>query len=390
MDFDLTQQQQEWVAEVRAFVRQNPAPKLRGEEWESFFRGYSPLARAFSRKVVEKGWYGLALPKEYGGLEKSAVEHFLFIEEFDYSRVPVPDRMTTLSVGPAIVRHGTEEQKRRWIPGIIRGELTFALGYSEPDAGTDLANLRTQAVLDGDEWVINGQKIWNSSAHFCTHEWLACRTDPDAPKHRGISVLIVPIDAPGVTVRPIETWGNHRTNETWFDNVRVPRDYLIGEVNRGWYNMTTALTFERVAIGGTGQLRRMLEDMVIFCKQTAIDGQVLAQKPTVRYRLAELEIAIEVARLLSMRTAWMIDEGLVPAAEASMTKVYSTELRAHLSDSAMQIMELYGQLDEHDPAVPDCGRIEENYRRTPMLRFGGGTNEIMRNIIAQRGLGLPR
>jgi len=390
LDFELTRQQQEWVAEARAFLRQNPAPKLDGDEWDGYIRGYSPLARAFLRKVVAKGWYGLALPKEYGGLQKSAVEHFLFIEEFDYSRNPVPDRMTTVSVGPAIMRHGTEAQKRRWIPEIVRGELTFALGYSEPDAGTDLASLCTRAVLDGDEWVINGKKIWNSAAHFCTHEWLACRTDPDAPKHRGISVIIVPIDAPGVTIRSIETWGDYRTNETSFDNVRVPKDYLVGEVNRGWYHMTTALNFERLAIGGTGQLRRMLEDLVIFCKQTAIDGEVLAQKPTVRYRLAELEIALEVARLFSMRTAWMIDEGLVPDAEASMTKVYTSELRARLSDSAMQIMALYGQLGKHDPAAPDGGWIEDNYRRAPMQRFGAGTNEIMRNIIALRGLGLPR
>mgnify|MGYP001239160653 FL=1 len=394
MDFDLTPEQEAWREEVRTFLRENFTPELAQEleetgGGESIASRRGPHEMEFRRKVGEKGWYGLNWPKAYGGLEKTAVEQFLLIEEFDYVGAPRLD-LTVTSIGPTIIRFGTEDNKRTWLPKIISGEVEFALGYSEPNAGTDLASLQTRAVLDGDEWVINGQKIWNSGAHTCTHEWLAVRTDPEAVKHRGISVIIVPIDSPGIEIQPLWTWGDIRTNQTFFENVRVPKENLIGEQNMGWYYIASALDFERVAIGAAGHTQRLFDDFVAFCKRTVIDGQVLAEKPEVKQKLAELAMDVEVARLLSLRTASMIDAGEIPNKEASMQKIFSSELRTKIADLAMQIVGLYGQLDSADEWAPLRGSIERTYRGAPPGRFAGGTNEIQRNIIAQRGLGLPR
>ena len=389
MDFHLTPEQEAWREEVRGFLRENFTPELEQELWETGGIKRGPREMEFRRKVAEQGWFGLNWPKAYGGLEKTAVEQFILIEEFDYVGAPPLD-LTVTSIGPTIIRFGTEDNKRTWLPKIISGEVEFALGYSEPNAGTDLASLQTRAVLDGDEWVINGQKIWNSGAHVCTHEWLAVRTDPEAVKHRGISVIIVPIDAPGVHYEPLWTWGDVRTNQTFFDNVRVPKENLIGEQNMGWYYIASALDFERVAIGAAGHTQRLFDDFVAFCKRTVIDGQVLAEKPEVKQKLAELAMDVEVARLLSLRTASMIDAGEIPNKEASMQKIFSSELRTKIADLAMQIVGLYGQLDSADEWAPLRGSIERTYRGAPPGRFAGGTNEIQRNIIAQRGLGLPR
>ncbi|MBE3556733.1 MAG: acyl-CoA dehydrogenase family protein [Firmicutes bacterium] len=389
MQFSLTPQQEAWREEVEAFLRENMTEELRQELWESGGIRRGPHEKAFRKKVAERGWNGLNWPRAYGGLEKSAIEQLILIDAFERAGAPMLD-LTVTSLGPTIIRFGTEENKRKWLPPIIRGEVDFTLGYSEPNAGTDLANLQTRAVLEGEEWVINGQKIWNSEAHLTTHEWLAVRTDPDAPPHRGISVIIVPINAPGVTVNPLWTWGDVRTNLTFFENVRVPKENLIGEANQGWYYIMAALDFERVALGSTGSLRRLLDDLTAFCKETVLDGAVLAQRPEVQLKLAELEMDLEIGSLFGLRTASLIDAGKVPNAEASMQKVFTTELRTKLADWGMQILDMYGQLNKRDRWAPLRGRVEETYRQAPFLRFGGGTNEIQRNIIAQRGFGLPR
>jgi 3-oxocholest-4-en-26-oyl-CoA dehydrogenase alpha subunit len=390
MDFELTEAQQQWREEVRTFIAEHLTPALRDElAVTGIAHEEGPLEKQFSRRLAERGWNGLLWPKEYGGLERSAIEQFILIEELEYAGAPRLD-ITVTSIGPMIMRFGTEENKRMWLPKIIAGEVTCALGYSEPDAGTDLANLSTRAVLDGDEWVINGQKTWNSAAHRCTHEWLTVRTDLDAAKHRGISVLIVPITAPGIEIQPIDTWGETRTNQVFFTDVRVPRNYLIGEANQGWEYMRGALVLERAGIGRTGGLRRILDDLIEYCRTTIVDGALLSSRPEVQTKLAEFDMELEVARLFFYRCASLVDAGEIPVALATMTKVFFTELRSRLTGWGMEVAGMYGQLSHHDEQAPLGGAVELLYRFSPVQRFGGGTNEVMRDIIAQAGYALPR
>jgi 3-oxocholest-4-en-26-oyl-CoA dehydrogenase alpha subunit len=389
MRYDYTPEQLAWRDEVRAFVRKTVTPALVAEMREAGNEGEGPLARAFHQKMFDKGWWGVGWPKEFGGLGKSAIDQFIFVEEMEAAGAPAM-RLTITSVAPTILRAGSEAQKQAWLPPILRGELEFAVAYSEAEAGTDLASLRTRAVLDGDEWVINGQKMWNTGAHTATHNWVAVRTEPDAPKHKGISMIIVPMDRPGITVQPLYTWSNIRTNAVFFDNVRVPRDNLIGERGMGFYYAMMALDFERIMIGSVGMLRRLLEELKVFVRRARRDGQALGRVPWVRRALADLEMRVEVGRQIGLLNAWRIDQGEVPTKEGSMAKVYVTELNAHLASVGMDILGLAGQLAPDDPASPLHGRLQWLYTIAPMQRFGGGTNEIQRIIIAQRGLGLPR
>jgi alkylation response protein AidB-like acyl-CoA dehydrogenase len=389
MHFGLTNEHRAWVDEVRSFLDAEFGPDARedvrraGGEWSG------EVIRNFRRRLMEKRWLSLTWPEEHGGLGRSMLEQVLLMDEFAYVGAPSID-MTSASVAPTIIRSGKPEQIARWLPAIRLGEVEFAIGYSEPDSGSDLASLRTSAVFDGDEWVINGEKIWNTGAEYCTHEWLACRTNMEAPGHRGISVLIVPIDSPGITVEGITTWRGMRTNQVWFDNVRVGRENLIGEKDRGWSYVTQALDFERVAIGITGGIQRLVDELKAYVCETVVDDERLVDRPDIRRRLAELEVDVERARLLNYRAAWMIDTGRVPRAEASMTKIYTTDLHARASSTALDLLGMYGQLDPYDPRTPMAGMAQLMYRAAPYLRFGGGTNDIQRDIVAQRGHGLPR
>jgi alkylation response protein AidB-like acyl-CoA dehydrogenase len=389
MRYDYTPEQQRWRDEVRSFFRHAVTPALRREMREAGNEGDGPLAREFHRRMFAKGWWGIAWPVEYGGLGKSAVEQYIFCEEMSAAGAPAM-RLAITSVAPTIFRVGTEEQKTSWLPKILRGEVDFAVAYSESEAGTDVANLKTRAVLDGDTWVVNGQKMWNTGAHTASHNWVAVRTEPDAPKHRGISMLIVPMDAPGITVQPITTWSGIRTNAVFFEDVRVPRDHLVGERGMGFYYAMMALDFERIMLGSTGMLRRFLDELLAFVRRTTRDGRPLASIPWVRRALADLEMRVEVGRQIGLLNAWLIDQGEVPTKEGSMAKVYVTELNARLASVGMEILGLAGQLAADDPAAPLHGRLQWLYTTAPMQRFGGGTNEIQRMIIAQRGLGLPR
>jgi alkylation response protein AidB-like acyl-CoA dehydrogenase len=292
-------------------------------------------------------------------------------------------------IGPAIERFGTDEQKKKYLPGLWSGEITCALGYSEPNAGTDLASLETRAVRDGDEWVINGQKMWTSGAHMSTHVWLAVRTEPDAPKHRGVSMMIVPLDTPGISVRPLRGMSGIRTNETFYENVRVPADVLIGEENRGWYIAANALDHERVSLAPFSPFAREFDRVIDYLKREQPD--LLAQ-PRTRARLAELKVDLHIQRALRIVNAAFVERGETPTMEASMAKVWSSELRYRMNSTFMDLLGRYGALSagSSDEIAPLGGEIERTYRGSPVLRFGGGTNEVQRNIIAQRGLGLPR
>jgi alkylation response protein AidB-like acyl-CoA dehydrogenase len=389
MRYDYTEEQLAWRDEVRAFLRQAVTPALVAEMRQAGNEGDGPLARQFHERLFKKGWWGVGWPKEFGGLGKSAVDQFVYVEEMELAGAPAM-RLAVTSVAPTILRQGTAEQRDRWIPKILDGSIDFCVAYSEPDAGTDLANLKTRAVLDGDSWVVNGQKIWNTGAHTASHNWVAVRTEPDKPKHQGISMLIVPMDTPGITVQGIWTMSNIRTNLVFFDNVRVPKEHLIGERGMGFYYAMMALDFERIMIGSVGMLRRLLGELKAFVRRTKRDGKPLGTIPWVRRAMADLEVRVEVGRQIGLLNAWLIDQGQVPTKEGSMSKIWVTELNTHFATVGMEIMGLAGQLGPEDPATPLHGRLQWLYTIAPMQRFGGGTNEIQRMIIAQRGLGLPR
>ena len=389
MRYEFSPAQLAWREEVRAFVRSAVTPALLAEMRAAGNEGDGPLAREFHRKMYAKGWWGIGWPKEFGGLGKSAVEQFIFVEEMETAGAPAM-QLTVRSVGPTILRIGTEEQKARWLPPILRGEVEFAVAYSEAEAGTDLAALRTRAVLDGDEWVVNGQKMWNTGAHTATHDWVAVRTEPDVPKHKGISMMIIPFDRPGITVQPLWTWSGIRTNAVFFDNVRVPRDHLVGERGMGFYYAMMALDFERIMIGSVGMLLRLLAELKVFVRRARRDGKPLARVPWVRRAIADLEMRVEVGRRIGLLNAWLIDQGEVPTKEGSIAKVYVSELNAHLASVGMEILGLAGALAPDDPGAPLHGRLQWLYTTAPLQRFGGGSNEVQRLIIAQRGLGLPR
>ena len=389
MRYDFTPEQVAWRDEVRTFVREHLTPPLLDELRESGNEGHGPLARQFVLKLRDRGWWGLPWPAEYGGLGRSAIDQWIFVDELEGAGAPMLP-LTVTSVAPTLMRVGSEAQKQHWLPQIKAAEVDFALGYSEPEAGTDLAALRTRAVLDGDTWVVSGQKMWNTMAHTATHNRLAVRTEPDAPKHKGISIMIVPMDAPGVTVQGIYVWPGLRTNALFLDNVRVPRDYLIGERGMGFYYAAMALNFERLSIGSVAMTRRYFRELVGLVRDIDIDGQPLRRRPWVRERLARLAVDIEAARMLGLETAWVLDQGRVPTAESSMAKIFVSELAQRVADTGSEILGMAGQLHPDEPASPLHGRLQWLYRTAPLLAFGGGTNEVQRNIVAMLGYGLPR
>jgi alkylation response protein AidB-like acyl-CoA dehydrogenase len=389
MRYDLTPGQLAWRDEVRAFVAEHLTPPLLDELREAGNEGKGPLAQEFVLKLRDRGWWGIAWPKEYGGLGRSAIDQWIFIDEMETAGAPMLP-LTVTSVAPTIMRVGSEEQKREWLPRITRAEVDFAVAYSESEAGTDMASLRTRAELHGDEWIVNGQKMWNTMAHMATHNWVALRTEPEAPKHKGISMMIVPMDAPGVTVQPIYVWPGLRTNAVFFDNVRVPRDYLIGERGMGFYYAAMALNFERLSIGSVGMVRRYFRELVAAVRELEIDGRPLREQPWVREQLARLAVDIEAARMLGLETAWALEQGRVPAAESSMAKIWVSELTERIGNFGTEILGLNGQLHPDEKRALLHGRLQWLYRIAPMLQFGGGTNEVQRNIIAMLGYGLPR
>jgi len=392
VDFELDAGQQAWREEVRAFLRENVTDALRRELAEHDLEKRDGELAAFRRKIGEKGWFGLNWPVEYGGLGLGPVHQHLLVSEFEYWGVPGPD-LTVTSVAPMIMRHGTERNKAEFLPPIARGEMVCAVGYSEPGAGTDLASLRTRAVLEGSPedgvWVINGSKIWNSGAQRATHEWLCVRTDPDAPKHQGISVIIVPVDAPGVTIRPLIAWSGYRTNEAFFDDVRVPATNLIGEVDQGWRYITGALDLERGALTNAGDLRRGVDDLVELARTPRRDGTVPAHDPVVRRRIAALDADVEAATLMGFEAASLLAEGTIPSVQVSTEKVFTSELRQRIAEVALDLLGPDGLLAHGCAAAPAGGRFERLYRTAPLLRFGAGTNEVLRDVIAQRGHAMP-
>jgi len=393
MDFQLSQAELAWQRQVRSVLEQEVDDAMRADVFEGlgleYHDGHDPRVEAFYKTLGDRGWLGASWPEEYGGLGLSMIEQLIFMNELDQVGAPQLELSVT-EVATAIIHFGTDANKRHWLPKIAAHEVTFALGYSEPEAGTDLASAATRAELHGDEWVINGTKLWNSGAHNCTHEWLLARTSTELQGRHGLSLLIVPLDAKGISWQPIRTWGELRTNQTFFDDVRVPKDYLVGEVNRAWHYITSALDFHRVKVGYSAPMVGFLKKLKEYCSTTTVDQTLLIDRPEIRQQLAQLMVEVDVVNLLSWEIAAAVDRGESPTVAATAQKVLSSELRARVADFAMSACGRSGQLRRGDPHAPLGGDAEFLYRRTPRLRFAGGTNEVMRDIVAQRGLGLPR
>jgi alkylation response protein AidB-like acyl-CoA dehydrogenase len=391
MDFHFTPQEQAFREEIRDWLKTNLPDHMPGDRMSGASENMN-VYKEFAQKLATKGWVAPHWPKEYGGLGLSVVEQLVFNEEMAEASAPMGySTIGTGWVGPTLIVYGTDEQKQRWLPPITAGDVMWCQGFSEPNAGSDLASLKTSAVRDGDDYVINGQKIWTSGAHYADWMILIARTDPEAPKHKGISYFLVDMKTPGLSTTPlIDMMDNHAFNEVFFDNVRVPRANLLGEENRGWYMAATTLDFERSSIGGAVGAGRMVRDLTQYCADTPWNGHRLIDETRVRSRLSDAAIEAELGRLLSYRVITLQTRGAVPNYEASIAKLFNTDMQLRMARSGLEIMGLYGQLDHQDKYAPLKGRFERQYLWQTGLAVGGGTTEIQKNIIAMRGLGLPR
>jgi alkylation response protein AidB-like acyl-CoA dehydrogenase len=341
-------------------------------------------AKAFWRRLGEDGYFGTGWPVEYGGGGKSLWYLHAFNYEMNYRRLPVPV-VTLNTVAPTLMRIGSEEQKREYLPKILRGEIEFSIGYTEPEAGTDLASLQTRAVRDGDFYVINGQKMYTSGAHHGDYIWLAARTDPGAPKHKGISILIVPLAAEGVEVRPLHVMAGGRTNITFYHDVRVPRSAIVGEENQGWRYMTTQLDFERIAISPVAHIERTFDWL---CALASADDP-----PWTKATVARVAADLSVLKVMDLKLASMVANGEVPVYEASLLKVLSNEVRVNLCADVLQMLGPGGLVRRESVGAKTDGAgetIEKALRDSVTNLFGGGSNDIQRDIMGYHGLGLPR
>jgi alkylation response protein AidB-like acyl-CoA dehydrogenase len=394
MDFRDTPEEAAFRQEVREFIAKE-APKLEpGSEFAGDYAEQFAASVQWFKKLGERRWLAPAWPKEYGGAGMTVLQQFLFNEEIAIARAPRPMHMIigVGMAGPTIIVHGTEEQKKYFLPRILNGEDIWCQGYSEPEAGSDLASLRTRAVRDGDDYIVNGQKIWTSIAHLAKWMILLARTDPDAPKHKGITYLIMDMKSPGVEARTLTNMaGGREFSEVFLEDVRVPKSNIIGEENRGWYSAVTTLDFERSAIGSAVGMRQSVEDIVNYAREHETDAtSTLAQNPMLRYELADRLVEAEVGRMLSYRVVSLQAKGLIPNYEASIVKLYNMELSQRIGRTGMHVLGMYSQLDRGTKWTPLRGRIKYMYLRSLGSTIEGGTSEIQRNIIATRGLDLPR
>ena len=394
MDFRFGPEEEAFREEIRAFVRAElPTGWGAGgyNDREDAPAGHSEVARAFQRKLAEKGWLTLAWPKEYGGLGASPMQQLVYNEEMSRLRAPAFPGTGVAMVGPTLMLHGTAEQRARFLSPIARNEMSWCQGFSEPGAGSDLASLQTRAVQDGDDFIINGQKIWTSGAHRADYCILLARTDPGAPKHRGISYFLLDMKSPGITISPLTNMlDSDHFNQVFFDDVRIPRANLVGDPNRGWYVATTTLDFERSGIQRIVFAETLLHDLIGHARERRDGAPRLIDGPGARNKLAELQIEFDVGRLLSYRVAWMQGQGQVPNSEASIAKLYSTELQLRFAIAAINLCGPAGALTRSDPHAPRGGRFWSYYLAAHSYTIAAGTSEVQRNIIAQRGLALPR
>ncbi len=388
MEIAYTPEQEALRQELRAYYQKLLTPEV--EEELGRAQGVGPLVRRLVAQLGADGWLGIGWPKEYGGQGRSAIEQFIFFDESMRSGAPVP-MLTINTVGPTIMHFGSPEQKDFVLPKILRGEVHFCIGYSEPGAGTDLAGLRTRAVRDGDEYVINGQKMWTSLAGDADYIWLAARTNPEVKKHKGISLFLVDMKTPGIRVEPLSLLSTHNINATYFDDVRVPASSLVGGENNGWTLITNQLNHERVTLCAAGNIQRCLDEVLAWAKETKLaDGRRVIDQEWVQVNLARVRAKLEFLRLINWKVAWTATQDRLDVADASTTKVFGTEFDLEAFRLLMEVIGPEAYLQGDSPEAVIGGRLEMMYRSLIILTFGGGTNEIQRDLIAMFGLGLPR
>ena len=394
MDFKFDEEQEKFRQEVVTFLEEEKKQGAFQPISDSWVHGYS---HEFSKKIAQKGWIGLTWPKEYGGQGRSWMDRLILTEELLRYGAPTGWHWSAdRQMGPSIIKYGTEDQKRDFLPRIIRGEVSMAIGMSEPEAGSDMASLQTRAIEDGDDFVLNGQKVWTSGSQHANYIYLVARTDPsfsphDPKNYKGISEFIVPTDVAGITISPLlDMAGGGHFTEVFFDNARIPKTCLVGEKNRGFYQIMEQLDYERAGIERLMSNYVVFEWIIDYAKNTYRNGVPLSKEPIIRDKIARLVMEFETGRLLCYRVAWVLDQGQVPNYEAAIAKLYGTEFEKRLASEAMEILGFYGQLMPDSKYVPLSGSVILSYLFSPGYSIQGGTSEILRNVIAQRGLGLPR
>ena len=391
MNIELTAQEKKLQQEVRSYMAGIMTPAMMEEQKDHNLReGGGPEFRKQFAKMGADGWIGLSWPKALGGRELSHMEQYIFTDEVVRSGFAYPF-LTTEAVAPVIAANANDEIREEVVGGIKNGKVVVAIGYSEPNAGTDLASLTTRAERDGDDWIINGQKMWTSLANFADYVWLAARTDPDPDKkHKGLTMFLVPTDIAGFSHTPVHTLAV-RTNATYYSDVRLPDKYRVGEVNGGWKLITGQLNIERLSLVTHGQVDELYLQVCQWAAQTsAPGGGMLIEQPWVQQNLARVKTGLEVVKLICWKQAWSMDQGALDMANASVAKVYGSEFFVELYRQLLEVMGQAGSIGAESPGAVLKGKIEFRWRVGSVLTFGGGTNEVQRDIIAMAGLWMPR
>lgn len=386
MDFNLSPELAAFRSELREFLQREVTPELLAETAAE----REEHSWTLYRKLAARGWVGVNIPREYGGLELGSVALAILRYETNYFRAPIAGFTAASRIAHAIVLLGNDWQKRTFLPGLVRGEELFCIGYSEPNAGSDLAGLQTRAVKDGDHYTVSGNKIFTTGGHLARWTFLACRTDPTLGKHKGISVLFVDLKAPGVTIQPLWTLGGWRLNAIYFDEVKVPAAHLIGKENDGWRAINIALDVERTGIQPVGSAARLLDELTAYLRSDDGRRRLGKRYPVAAEQVAELRAEVDAAYWLAIQQAWLQDQGRVVNHDSAISKLVGSEVYQKVARTALSILGAAGTLRREDPAAPLGGQAEWDYRVAVQSTIAAGTSEILRNIIANRGLNLPR
>lgn len=391
MNFEFSEEQHRFMREVDEFLEENYSPDVMDVTRENMAQVCdTPARRAFMKKLAERGWLGITWPKEYGGQEGDGIYEYLLNEKLSAVGAPGIGKGVGI-VGKTLINVGSEKLKQEFLPKILNAEIEFAVGYSEPNAGSDAAAMRLKAERKGDGWVLNGQKIFTTSAHFADWYWLGARTDPEVPKHHGITLFLVPMGHPGLTIHPMPTMGGERTNGVFFDDVFIHDDYRVGELNKGFQYIAEALDIERFTLFTFSPIRGRVELLCDYVKTANRDGRPLKEDPVIRQRIAQLATECEVARLLGVKfITTAMQGGKTPTVEASWYKLYATELSLRVADTTMDMVGPAAQLALGTEEAPLKGRAESCYTYTVIDTIGGGSSEVQKNIITRRHFGLPK
>ena len=358
-----------------------PAERVRLAEEQVGGDGF----RALAKRMGDDGWLGIGWPVEYGGQGRSMADQYVFFDELQRAGLPFPF-VTINTVGPTLMESGTEEQKQAYLPGMLAGDIVFSIGYTEPEAGTDLASLRTSAVRDGSDWIVTGEKVFTTGANTADFVWLACRTDPEEPRHRGISILIVPTSDPGFSWTPIKLTAGNVTTATNYDHIRVPAGNLVGEVNQGWTLITTQLNHERIGLAaGGGRMVSLWEQVTDWARETGV-----IEQPWVQRDLARAQAMLQAMALLNWKMTWAVERGQLAGADAGAAKIFGTETHVDVQLALINVLGAAGRLRSGSEAHRLAGEVEQISRQGIVNTFGGGVNEVLRDMVATSGLGLPR